>query len=176
MNRKEQEMSRMLILSPLDGRVIPLEEVPDEVFAEKLLGDGAAVIPENGNIYSPLDGEIIAIPESLHAYGIRSDAGIEMIVHFGLETVNLKGEGFSPKVKVGDRVKAGQDRRGGGRKPLCKDRRDPPRRRDHDGGDQRGCGSRRGWSSAESGPLGRTAGRQGSCGSTLRQKEVPHRL
>ena len=89
-------MSRMLILSPLDGRVIPLEEVPDEVFAEKLLGDGAA------------DGEIIAIPESLHAYGIRSDAGIEMIVHFGLETVNLKGEGFSPKVKVGDRVKAGQ--------------------------------------------------------------------
>ena len=103
-------MSRMLILSPLDGRVIPLEEVPDEVFAEKLLGDGAAVIPENGNIYSPLDGEIIAIPESLHAYGIRSDAGIEMIVHFGLETVNLKGEGFSPKVKVGDRVKAGQSK------------------------------------------------------------------
>ena len=108
MNRKEQEMSRMLILSPLDGRVIPLEEVPDEVFAEKVLGDGAAVIPENGNIYSPIDGEIVSIPESLHAYGIRSDAGIEMIVHFGLETVNLKGEGFSPKVKVGDRVKAGQ--------------------------------------------------------------------
>ena len=101
-------MSRMLILSPLDGRVIPLEEVPDEVFAEKVLGDGAAVIPENGNIYSPIDGEIVAIPESLHAYGILSDAGIEMIVHFGLETVNLKGEGFSPKVKVGDRVKAGQ--------------------------------------------------------------------
>lgn len=101
-------MSRMLILSPLDGRVIPLEEVPDEVFTEKVLGDGAAVIPENGNIYSPIDGEIVSIPESLHAYGIRSDAGIEMIVHFGLETVNLKGEGFSPKVKVGDRVKAGQ--------------------------------------------------------------------
>ena len=101
-------MSRMLILSPLDGRVIPLEEVPDEVFADKVLGDGAAVIPENGNIYSPIDGEIVSIPESLHAYGIRSDAGIEMIVHFGLETVNLKGEGFSPKVKVGDRVKAGQ--------------------------------------------------------------------
>ena len=105
-------MFRMLILSPLDGRVIPLEEVPDEVFAEKVLGDGAAVIPENGNIYSPIDGEIVAIPESLHAYGIRSDAGIEMIVHFGLETVNLKGEGFSPKVKVGDRVKAGQLRWG----------------------------------------------------------------
>ena len=101
-------MSRMLILSPLDGRVIPLEEVPDEVFAEKVLGDGAAVIPENGNIYSPIDGEIVSIPESLHAYGIRSDAGIEMIVHFGLEAVNLRGEGFSPKVKVGDRVKAGQ--------------------------------------------------------------------
>ena len=101
-------MSRMLILSPLDGRVIPLEEVPDEVFADKVLGDGAAVIPENGNIYSPIDGEIVSIPESLHAYGIRSDAGIEMIVHFGLETVNLKVEGFSPKVKVVDRVKAGQ--------------------------------------------------------------------
>ena len=101
-------MSRLSIMSPLDGRVIPLEEVPDEVFAEKVLGDGAAVIPENGKIYSPIDGEISAIPESLHAYGISSDKGIEMIVHFGLETVNLKGEGFSPKVKVGDKVKAGQ--------------------------------------------------------------------
>lgn len=101
-------MSSLSIMSPLDGKVIPLADVPDAVFSEKMLGDGAAIVPANGTIHSPIDGEIVAIPDSLHAYGIRSDSGVEIVVHFGLETVNLKGEGFTPKVAMGDRVAAGQ--------------------------------------------------------------------
>ena len=100
-------MKKMTILAPVKGKVIPLEQVPDEVFAQKVLGDGVAIIPEEGKIYSPVDGTITTITDSLHAYGFETEDGIQMIVHFGLETVNLKGKGFVSKVKVGDKVKAG---------------------------------------------------------------------
>lgn len=100
-------MKDMKILAPVKGAVIPLEEVPDEVFASKVLGDGVGIIPEEGKIYSPVDGKIAAITDSLHAYSFETDDGVEMIVHFGLETVSLKGKGFTSKVKVGDKVKAG---------------------------------------------------------------------
>ncbi|MBR6618536.1 MAG: PTS transporter subunit EIIC [Oscillospiraceae bacterium] len=95
------------ILSPLDGRAVPLAEVPDPVFAEKVLGDGCAVIPTDGSIYSPVDGEITSVAETLHAYGIASDDGAEILVHVGLDTVKLQGRGFTSHVKVGDRVKKG---------------------------------------------------------------------
>ena len=100
-------MKNTKILAPVKGKVIPLEQVPDEVFAEKVLGDGVAIIPEDGKIYSPVDGTITTITDSLHAYGFETEDGIQMIVHFGLETVNLKGKGFISRVKVGDKVKAG---------------------------------------------------------------------
>lgn len=100
-------MEKTKILAPVKGKVIPLEQVPDEVFAQKVLGDGVAIIPEDGKIYSPVDGRISTITSSLHAYGFTSDDGVELIVHFGLETVSLNGQGFTSKVKVGDRVKAG---------------------------------------------------------------------
>ena len=100
-------MKNTKILAPVKGKVIPLEQVPDEVFAEKVLGDGVAIIPEDGKIYSPVDGTITTITDSLHAYGFETEDGIQMIVHFGLETVNLKGKGFTSRVKVGDKVKAG---------------------------------------------------------------------
>ena len=100
-------MNQTKILAPVKGKVIPLEQVPDEVFAEKVLGDGVAIIPEDGKIYSPVDGTITTITDSLHAYGFETEDGIQMIVHFGLETVNLKGKGFTSRVKVGDKVKAG---------------------------------------------------------------------
>ena len=100
-------MKKTTILAPVKGKVIPLEQVPDEVFAEKVLGDGVAIIPEDGKIYSPVDGTITTITDSLHAYGFETEDGIQMIVHFGLETVNLKGKGFTSRVKVGDKVKAG---------------------------------------------------------------------
>ncbi len=95
------------ILSPVSGRVLPLETVPDPVFADKVLGDGCAVLPTDGSIYSPVDGEISTVAETKHAYGITGDNGIEVLVHFGLETVALKGEGFTAHVRPGDRVKAG---------------------------------------------------------------------
>ena len=95
------------IVSPLKGQVISVEAVPDEVFSKKVLGDGCAILPENGNIYSPVDGVVTSVAETNHAYGFMSDDGMEILVHFGIETVSLKGEGFVPKVKVGDRVTKG---------------------------------------------------------------------
>lgn len=95
------------IVSPLDGAVVSIESVPDSVFSQKILGDGCAIIPESGKIHSPVDGVISSIAETNHAFGFSSDDGLEVLVHFGLETVSLKGEGFKPHVKVGDRVKKG---------------------------------------------------------------------
>lgn len=95
------------IRSPLNGKIIPLDNVPDPVFSDRVLGDGCAVIPSDGKIYSPVNGEISSIAETNHAYGISSEDGLEVLIHFGLETVALKGEGFTPHVKVGDKVKIG---------------------------------------------------------------------
>ena len=108
-NKKEDTiMSKLLkIHSPLNGTVAALDSVPDPVFSEKVLGDGCAVLPTDGKIYSPVDGEISSIAETNHAYGFSSDDGLEILVHFGLETVALKGEGFKPLVAVGDKVKKG---------------------------------------------------------------------
>ena len=96
-----------VIASPVSGRAIPIENVPDPVFSDKVLGDGCAVIPSDGRIYSPADGVISSVAETRHAYGITADSGMEILVHFGLETVSLKGEGFTAHVSVGDRVRKG---------------------------------------------------------------------
>jgi len=96
------------IASPLVGRVLPLSEVPDPVFSDRILGDGCAILPEDGNIYSPVDGVISSIAETRHAYGFLSKDGVEVLVHFGLETVSLGGEGFRSLKKEGDEVKRGE--------------------------------------------------------------------
>ena len=98
----------LTIASPISGKAVSLDSVPDEVFSGRILGDGCAIIPNSGKIYSPFEGEITSTVDSRHAYGIRSDEGIEILIHFGLETVSLNGEGFNSYVKAGDRVKAGQ--------------------------------------------------------------------
>jgi len=95
------------VIAPLSGKVIALSEVPDEVFSAKVLGDGAAIIPADGKILSPVDGEISTVSETLHAYGFTSDDGLEILVHVGIDSVALKGAGFTAHVKEGDRVKAG---------------------------------------------------------------------
>ena len=102
--KKQKEME---VYSPMDGVAIHLEDVPDEAFSEKVLGDGAAVVPCNGNIYSPVDGEILDITDTKHAFCIKADGGTEMLLHIGIDTVKLKGEGFKIKIKSGDIVKAG---------------------------------------------------------------------
>ncbi len=96
-----------VIASPVSGRAIPIENVPDPVFSDKVLGDGCGIIPSDGRIYSPADGVISSVAETRHAYGITADSGMEILVHFGLETVSLKGEGFTAHVSVGDRVRKG---------------------------------------------------------------------
>lgn len=93
--------------SPLSGTIIPLEEVPDPVFSSKLLGEGVAIQPTDGKIYSPVTGTVTTIAETKHAFGFQTENGIEILVHFGLETVALKGEPFIVHVKAGDKVKAG---------------------------------------------------------------------
>ncbi len=96
------------IHSPLSGKAIPLDEVNDSVFSDRILGDGCAVIPKDGRIYSPVDGEISSIAETKHAIGFNTDDGLSILLHFGLDTVSLKGEGFDVKVSVGEKVKKGQ--------------------------------------------------------------------
>lgn len=104
---KKNKLS-IAITSPVSGEAVPLSEVPDPVFSEKVLGDGLAVIPSDGKIYSPVDGEISSVTDSHHAYGLRSYDGLEILIHFGLETVGLKGEGFKSYVNEGDKVTKGQ--------------------------------------------------------------------
>lgn len=102
-------MKKEKILSSIaNGRIITLSKVPDEVFSKKILGDGFAVIPTNGNIYSPADGTVTDVTESLHAYCITTDDGLEILVHIGIDTVELKGEFFTPLVKQGDKIHRGE--------------------------------------------------------------------
>lgn len=93
-----------MILAPLTGKAVPLSEVPDSVFSEKVLGDGVAIIPADGKIVSPVDGEISTVAETSHAYGFTSEDGQEVLVHVGLETVSLDGECFKVYGKAGDLV------------------------------------------------------------------------
>ena len=95
------------ILSPMTGEAVGLGEVPDPVFSQKIVGDGMAVIPSEGKLLSPVDGEIVSVADTKHAYGLRTAEGLELLIHVGLETVHLKGECFQVFVKPGDKVKAG---------------------------------------------------------------------
>ncbi|MGQ3378226.1 PTS sugar transporter subunit IIA [Priestia endophytica] len=95
------------IYSPLTGEVISLAEVPDPVFSNKMMGDGIAIIPKEGKLVSPVEGEIVQVFPTKHAIGIKSARGVEILIHVGLETVDLKGEGFETLVKEGQSVKVG---------------------------------------------------------------------
>lgn len=94
----------------LSGKVIPLKEVGDGVFSEGIMGEGLAIFPENELLYSPVDAEITAImPDSRHACGLKMDNGMEVLLHIGLDTVNMKGDGFEYMIKAGQKVKAGDE-------------------------------------------------------------------
>ena len=104
---RNEEGKKILFLSPLTGRSVSLEEVPDPVFSQKIIGDGMAVIPSDGRIVSPVDAQVVSVADTAHAYGLKTEDGIELLIHAGLETVSLKGECFKVHVKQGDTVKAG---------------------------------------------------------------------
>lgn len=96
-----------VLFSPMKGRVIPLEEVPDKTFADKLLGEGIAIEPTDGKVVSPVSGTIHHLFETKHAVTIKTDKGAELLIHVGIETVKMNGEGFKAFVKNGDRVEVG---------------------------------------------------------------------
>ena len=96
------------VYAPVVGEVINLTEVEDAAFSSGVLGQGCAIIPSKGEVYAPCDGEISTLPDSGHAVGISADDGAEILIHVGMDTVSLKGEGFKPMVKEGDKVKKGQ--------------------------------------------------------------------
>ena len=107
LGKEQMALKDEVIASPVDGTPESLTKVNDQVFSAKLMGDGAAVIPSDGTIYSPVTGTVTIAYETKHAYGIKSDDGAEVLIHIGLDTVNLKGEHFESFVKQGQRVNKG---------------------------------------------------------------------
>lgn len=106
-NTPSSLVDKFLISSPLTGKIVPLEQVPDEVFSTGTLGEGAAIIPTVGKVLAPFDGTISSTMDTMHAVGISADNGLELLIHVGLNTVELKGKCFSCKVAEDDVVKKG---------------------------------------------------------------------
>lgn len=99
--------TRVCLLAPLSGYLLAIDRVPDPVFAQKMVGDGIAIDPTSQSLRAPCDGEIVQLHSSHHAVSLRTADGLEILMHIGLETVELRGQGFTPQIKVGDRVKTG---------------------------------------------------------------------
>lgn len=97
----------MTVLAPLSGSAMPLEKLPDEIFASGALGCGCGIEPRDNTVYAPFHGKVSQIAETKHALGLESDDGVELLIHVGMDTVAMNGRGFEPLVKVGDVVKAG---------------------------------------------------------------------
>ncbi len=97
----------IMIGAPVKGKAVPLSQVSDPTFGEEILGKGFAVIPEDGKICAPVDGEISMVFDTLHAFTMTAGSGTEVLVHIGLETVGMKGKGFTSHAKAGDIVKKG---------------------------------------------------------------------
>lgn len=99
----------MDVLAPIAGTAVPLSEVPDEVFAEGMAGEGGAIIPGmSGEAVAPASGTLVKLFEGGHAFGIATDEGVELIVHLGLDTIEMRGAGFERLATEGERVEAGQ--------------------------------------------------------------------
>ncbi|MEB1806363.1 MAG: PTS glucose transporter subunit IIA [Bacillaceae bacterium] len=107
LDKKKEIPTEEVLHSPMNGTYVKVEDVPDPTFAQKMIGDGFAVEPSNGEVVSPVEGEIIQVFPTKHAIGIRSLSGAEVLIHIGIETVNMKGEGFEVFVKEGDKVQVG---------------------------------------------------------------------
>jgi len=104
---KKKESTTISLAAPLTGRVMALEEVPDPVFAQKMAGDGIAILPTEGLLVSPVSGKVAHLFPTHHAIGLVNAEGLELLIHIGIDTVKLNGEGFQPFVNMGDHVKVG---------------------------------------------------------------------
>ena len=107
-NKETTKLEEETILSPIKGEVKPIEESSDAAFASGALGKGVVILPEEGKVYAPVTGTVTVLFPSLHAIGITSDAGVELLIHIGINTVQLNGEGFTAHIKQGDQIKQGQ--------------------------------------------------------------------
>ncbi len=105
---KKIEPAAKMLFAPLKGNVIPREEIPDETFASGVLGDGVGIEPEIGEVVAPFDGEISSVTDTHHAIGITGSGEMEVLIHVGIDTVNMHGDGFKIFVSEGEKVKAGQ--------------------------------------------------------------------
>lgn len=109
-SKKSNFLKKIEIFAPVSGEIVNIEDVPDVVFSKKIVGDGIAIKPSGNKIVSPLNGTIGKILDSKHAFSILSEDGVELFVHFGIDTIKLKGEGFkkiaqdNQKVKIGDTI------------------------------------------------------------------------
>ncbi len=104
---KESNEKEIIIFSPVKGKVVPLSEVPDETFSQEMLGKGVAIIPEQNQFYAPVSGEVSVVFPTGHAIGLTSEDGTELLIHIGLDTVQLNGDGFHVKVQQGQKIKQG---------------------------------------------------------------------
>jgi PTS system glucose-specific IIA component len=95
------------IYSPINGRLLKIEDVPDPVFSQKMVGDGVALEPKEGIVYSPVNGTLIQLFPTKHALGIKTEEGLEILIHIGMDTVEMKGNGFESFVSEGEKVKIG---------------------------------------------------------------------
>jgi PTS system glucose-specific IIA component len=102
-------VKRIQVLAPFSGRVVPLEDVPDPVFAEKMLGDGLAVDPTAGRAVAPVSGKVTVFHSAGHAFAVQASAEVTVLVHIGLDTVKMHGQGFTALAQVGQQVVAGQE-------------------------------------------------------------------
>ena len=98
---------KMVVKAPIDGIVLPLEQLPDETFAAAILGPGCGIEPTGDTVFAPFDGRVVSVASTLHAIGLESDEGIELLIHIGMDTIALRGNGFTPLVREGQAVKAG---------------------------------------------------------------------
>ena len=102
-------MNRVEVLAPFSGRVVPLDEVPDPVFSERMLGDGLALDPAEGVGVAPVTGRLAVFHSAGHAFAVQATDEVSVLVHIGLDTVQMKGEGFTRLAEAGDEVVAGQE-------------------------------------------------------------------
>ena len=105
--QKQFHAQPMTILMPVEGFSMPLDRLPDEIFASETLGKGCGIEPSGNTVYAPFNGTVTQVAETKHAIGMESTDGIEVLIHIGMDTVEMNGKGFTALVKQGDSVKAG---------------------------------------------------------------------
>jgi glucose-specific phosphotransferase system IIA component len=97
----------VVLYKPVEGEVIDITDVQDDMFSTKMMGDGVAIEPNSETILSPCDGKVLLVPKTLHAVALEAQNGAEVLIHIGIDTVELKGKGFTAYVSTGDMVKKG---------------------------------------------------------------------